>query len=424
MDNREEITFRNVLRNRSFLSLWSAQTISRLGDGVHEIAILWLVLTLTHSPITVSVALICSVLPSLVFGLFAGAIIDISDRKKLMVGSDLIRFFITLTIPIAYYLNMLQLWMIYVVAILTSIAESFFIPARQASIPYFVKEEELNTANSLDRVSLHTIQIFSFGLGGVIVAMIGAPNAFLVDAFTFLASALIVFSIKFPEHVEKGALYLKKIIDEVIYGLKFIRGKRLILLLLILLAAVNFIVIPIEVVMVILSEDLIVAGSVGFGILVASFAFGGVVGAIICGKTKLEKGKLLIYGVFGVGIGIGSIPLWPFAVNLIIELSGYNILDVSMLLLSSLSFFVVGIFSAAISIPSITLVQIHVPDEVRGRVFSANRMLTISLAPISIFVVGVLITVIGVDALLYLMGISLIALGALSRFSRTIWETN
>lgn len=416
MNETEEVgTFREVLKNRKFFSLWSAQTISRAGDGVHEIAILWLVLTLTHSPVTIAIALICSVLPSLIFGFFAGAVVDIYDRKKTMVICDFFRCIITLVVPVAYFGNFLQLWMIYAMAILTSIAESFHMPARQASIPYFVKKEELNVANSLDRLSLHMIQIFSFGLGGVIVALVGAPNAFIIDSATFLISGVILFSMHFPERVGKGALYVSKIFDEVIYGLKFIRRERLVFLLLVFLAVVNFIVIPIEVVMVILSEELIQMGSTGFGFLVASFAFGGVSGAIVAGKTKKKKGRMFVYGILGVGIGIGSIPLWSYVVH---EFAG--VLAASLLVLSCFSFFVVGLFSAAINVPFFSLIQIHVPDELRGRVFSANRMLTVSLAPASIIIVGVLITLIGVTTLLYIMGASIIIVGVLGTFSLTL----
>jgi len=94
-----------TLKNTDFLKLWLGQLISRIGNGIHEIALAWLVLELTGSALSMGAILAVSILPNLLFGLPAGVIVDRFNRKRIMVLSDLSRTLIVLVIPVAYTLG-------------------------------------------------------------------------------------------------------------------------------------------------------------------------------------------------------------------------------------------------------------------------------------------------------------------------------
>lgn len=102
-----------TLKNRDFMNLWLGQLISRLGDGIHEIALAWLVLDLTGSALSMGAILAVSVTPNLLFGLPAGVFVDRFNRKMIMVYSDLARTLIVLVIPLAYTVGVLKMWMIF-----------------------------------------------------------------------------------------------------------------------------------------------------------------------------------------------------------------------------------------------------------------------------------------------------------------------
>lgn len=118
--------------------------VSRLGDGIHEIALAWLILELTGSALSMGAILAVSITPNLLFGLPAGVFVDRFNRKHIMFLADFSRTAIVLVVPVTYFLGILQIWMIFAVAFLTSTAEAFAGPARQSSIPNLVEEKNLD----------------------------------------------------------------------------------------------------------------------------------------------------------------------------------------------------------------------------------------------------------------------------------------
>ncbi len=174
-----------TLKNSDFLKLWLGQLVSRIGDGIHEIALAWLVLELTGSALSMGAILAVSIIPNLLFGLPAGVIVDRFNRKRIMLLSDLSRTIIVLVIPVAYTLGFLRIWMIFLAAFLTSSAEAFAGPARLSSIPNLVEEENLDPANSLIQITRSVSSLFGLSLGGAVVATIGPANSFFLDSASF-----------------------------------------------------------------------------------------------------------------------------------------------------------------------------------------------------------------------------------------------
>jgi len=186
-----------TLKNRDFLKLWLGQLASRIGDGIHEIALAWLVLELTGSALSMGAILAVSITPNLLFGLPAGVLVDQFNRKQIMVLADFSRTVIVLVIPITYMLGVLQIWMIFAVAFLTSTAEAFAGPARLSSIPNLVKEENLDPANSLIQITKAVSSLFGLSLGGAVVAIFGPADSFFLDSLSFFLSMVFISLISY-----------------------------------------------------------------------------------------------------------------------------------------------------------------------------------------------------------------------------------
>lgn len=188
----------NVLRSlnhRPFALLWSGQTISRLGDNLYRIALAWWVLEKTGSAVAMGTVLVLSQIPMLIFLLIGGIIVDRLPRIRIMFISDLLCGFVITFVAVFSWLNLLQIWHIYIASILFGLVEAFFFPAYQASIPQITPTEYLQSANSLNGLSQRVTGIIGPALGAFLVSMGGTSLTFGLNALSFFISALCVLPV-------------------------------------------------------------------------------------------------------------------------------------------------------------------------------------------------------------------------------------
>ena len=183
-----------IRRNREFRRLYSATLISLAGDWFLTVALLDLVLEVSHSAALASLIVVCQTLPAFFAAPHAGHLIDKLDRKKLMITVDLIRVGAAL-LPLLTH-DRATLIFAYVGVVIISLGVAYFDPAAQASLPNMVTREELGPANVLIGSTWGTMLAVGAALGGFVTMTFGRNVSFVVDALTFLISALIVRSIK------------------------------------------------------------------------------------------------------------------------------------------------------------------------------------------------------------------------------------
>jgi MFS family permease len=187
-------------RHRDFLKLWSAETISQFGTQIDDLALgLVAIIVLDASTFEVAAYGTINFLPFILFTLPAGVWVDRLPRRPILVLGDLGRFALLATIPVAYVADVLTLWQLYVVAFLTGVCTVFFDVAYQSYLPSLVDREHIGEGNSRLEVSRSAAQLGGPGLGGALVELITAPYAVLADAFSFLASALLLLRIRKQE---------------------------------------------------------------------------------------------------------------------------------------------------------------------------------------------------------------------------------
>ncbi|HYX12382.1 MAG TPA: MFS transporter, partial [Candidatus Acidoferrum sp.] len=219
--------------NGSFSALWVGQLISLFGDRIHQIALAFLVLDQSHSPIALALVFLSATLPNLLLSPIAGTFVDRWDHQETMVVSDLLRAAIVLLIPIAAVTN---IWLVYPLVFLITTVSLFFRPARTAIVPRIVAEDELLTANSATWLGDTLADIGGYPLAGLFVAFLGSalPLAFWVDAGTYVASALLIASMAVPPLRRRIASAADKatrtnFFDELREGWHFLRGEAVLL---------------------------------------------------------------------------------------------------------------------------------------------------------------------------------------------------
>jgi DHA3 family tetracycline resistance protein-like MFS transporter len=184
-----------ALKHRPFALLWIGQTTSRLGDNLHRIALAWWVLEKTGSAAAMGTVMILSQLPLLIFLLIGGIVVDRFPRLRIMFLSDILSGTVVTFIAIFSWLNLLEIWHIYIASLIFGFVEAFFFPAYQSVIPQITPGDMLVSANSLNGLSQRVMGVIGPVIGASLVAVGGTSLAFGLDALSFFISALFVFPI-------------------------------------------------------------------------------------------------------------------------------------------------------------------------------------------------------------------------------------
>jgi MFS family permease len=191
-------------RHSDFRRLWAAESISVFGSQFSQLALpLVAVILLDASPFAVSALVVIVTLPFILFAIPVGVWVDRLRRKPILVAGDLGRAGLLASIPLAYAFDALTLWHLYVVGFLVGVCTVFFDVAYQSYLPSVVDRNQLVEGNSKLEISRSTSQLAGPGAAGGIVSALGAPVAILIDAISFLVSAVFLFAIRKPEPLPK-----------------------------------------------------------------------------------------------------------------------------------------------------------------------------------------------------------------------------
>jgi MFS family permease len=191
---------RSLLRHPDFARLWSAATISLFGTQVSQVAIpVIAVLLLKASPGEVGLLTTIEFLPFLLFTLPAGVWVDRLSRRRILIVADVGRALMLASIPIAYALGVLTIWQLYLVGFTNGVMTVFFDVADMSYLPTILDRDELVEGNSKLQISNSSAQILGQPVGGGLVALLSAPFAVIIDAVSYIGSALLIFSIRRKE---------------------------------------------------------------------------------------------------------------------------------------------------------------------------------------------------------------------------------
>src|ERR671929_349450 len=183
-------------RNRSFRQLWLGQVVSQMGDWFNTIALYTIILQLTGSGRDVGLLLVARFVPSFFFGPISGVVADRFSRQRIMIVSDLLRAIVVLGFLFVRRAD--QLWIVYVLTVFQLGLSTFFEPAKTAAIPSLVAPRELVAANAISSVTWSVMLTLGAAIGGVVTGWFGTDAAFVLDSLTYLASAALVASVRFP----------------------------------------------------------------------------------------------------------------------------------------------------------------------------------------------------------------------------------
>ena len=306
--------FSGLWRHADFLKLWAGETVSVFGSLVGGTALQFAaILVLGASPLQIALLAVASRLPSFLAGLFAGVWVDRLRRRPILIATDCGRALFLATIPASALLGILRIEQLYAVAILTGILTTFFDVAYQSYLPTLVEREDLVEGNSKLATTASIAEIGGFGIAGWLIQIITAPFAILVDAASFLVSALAVWLIRSPEPRAPRSLEQSNIVREAREGLRIVARNPY-------LRAIAITTILLEFSFQIVGAVISLFGlrELGFspGILGTIYGVGGIsalVGSLLAVPAAriLGIGRAMVGGVVVMGLSILLVPLAP-----------------------------------------------------------------------------------------------------------------
>ena len=388
-------------RDSEFLKLWAGQAVSELGSTVTRDAMpLLALLVLGATPLEMGMLSALGGLPVLLFGVAAGVWVDRLRRRPLMIAADLGRAGLLALIPLAAALGLLRIELLYVIAILTGLLGIFFSTAYRAYLPGLVQRDHLVEGNSKLAVSESVAEIGGSGLAGVLVQVIGAPFAMLLDALTFLVSAVSLILIHRPEPPPNPVVETASFGREALEGLRATASQPILRALAGAAATQSFLgnfFAPLYGLYAIRELGL---GPAALGLTIALGGISSLAGALLAERAlrRFGLGPTLI-----ITLGLTTLTdlLIPLAAFFTPHPAGNAFFSVGLLFLGTAQL-LGDALNTIYSIHAISLRQAITPDRLLGRVNASLELMESGIAPLGALAGGILGGVLGVQAALFI----------------------
>ncbi len=428
---QQSASFSEVIRHRGFLNLWINQILVQLSYNSLNFALIVWVFRLTDSTTAVSALLFAVYLPAVILGLIAGVLVDITDRKKIIMVINILLALCFLSL----------IWLktsfpaVLVIAFLVNAMAQFYVPAESSAIPLIVSKRQLLVANSLFSTTLFASFLIGFGISGPLLQNLGIDFVFLSGGALLLAAFFLSFS--FPSIVGKTdnegrelakALKNNDLITtigivkaEVNQTFGLIRGKFAVLTSLFLLSSIQVAIGVLGVLVPSFFEKTIQINATDASyILVIPLGIGMVLGGLLIGKFgyKYPKRRIVSVAILIAGLLLFTVGIAPLVAPAVKYFPKPRPLPFtyqpSLATVLTVGSFLLGMTMVSVVVPSQTVLQENTPEEDRGKVYAVLGVLMSAMTLIPVLLTGILADLFGPMPIFIAMGGTVALLGLLA----------
>ena len=383
---------KGLWRHPDFMRLWTSRTASRFGSEITFLALpLTAVLLLDATPMQMGILAAVGSAPALVLGLGVGVWVDRWRKRPVMILASLGRALLLITIPIAAAFQVLHIEQLYAVALGVGMMGSFFQVANRSLLPSLLAREQLVEANSKLAVGSSASQVAGPGAAGVLVQLVSAPIALVIDAATFVVSALTIRSIRTPEIKPIRQVGGPSFAREVREGLAAIGQNGILVAIAVAIAALAVFNAMFEAVWILYVNRQLGVEPVTLGLMFSVGGAGFVLGAVLAPHLIrwLGSGRAMITSVAILGLSDLATPL-----------AGGPLVAIVFLLASAAFLFGVGVTIYSVAQESIR--QALTPLRLQGRMNGVMNALEVGLVPVGALIGGYLGQTIDLRSTLFL----------------------
>ena len=387
------------------MHLWAGQSAAQVGFQVGTLATSAIAITMLHaSESQVGALAAVQTLAFLLVGLPAGAWVDRWSKRRVMISANIARIAALVSVPLAYVCCSLTLTHLMLVAGLLGLSTVFFDVAYQSYVPEVASKRYIGAANGRLEISFQVGRAGGPGLGGWLLGVLAPPLAYLLTASTYVCSTWAIWRIRTPE--PRPAHSDASLRSQIVEGLSFVRGQRLLFPLFSCIACAAFAGAGISVLLPILVLRTLGMSATQLGLLLSAGALGGILGALTrpAWITRLGIGRcIVITNIVGVSALLAqpaSVHV-PFAAAWVIACSGV----------------ISSYFITIYNVTQMSLRQEICPPDMLGRMNAIFRFAVWGVMPLGSFVAGIIASWVGVEATMYIFTAASIAAGIAMGFT-------
>ena len=380
------------LRYLDFRYLWTGTFMMSAGQWIQQVTLGWLVYDLTGNSMLLGALNGLRALPFLVTGPMAGVAADRMDRKKLLLRTQWILVVTAILMGSLVASRFLKVWHIFLFTLVTGIAWTFTEPVRQSMIPSLVPKRELANAIALNSGGFNLMKIIGPALGGAMIALFGAGGNFFVQAIAYVGVLFMIYRMHVPPTPDEARR--SSALANLKEGLAYVWSTPAVLALMLLAYVPRIFAVPYQTLMPVFQKDVLKVGTEGLGLLMAAPGLGALLAVLVLASLA---NRLRHQGIFLVA----SILILALFLILFSQIKSFPLALISLV--------AAGVFQMLFLASTNTLLQLTVPDQLRGRVMSLY-MLDRGFMPAGALFAGVTAHFIGAPTTVALMGVIVIVL--------------
>jgi MFS family permease len=367
-----------ALRIRNYRLFFWGQAVSLSGSWMQTTAQAWLVLQLTSSPLALGIVTTLQFLPMTLLSLLGGVIADRAPKHRLLLFTQSATMVLAFFFGLLVATGVIQLWHVYLLAALQGIAAAIDNPVRQAFSVELVGREEVVNAVALNSMLFNLGRVVGPALGGLVITYFGIAPALIINAASFLAVLAGLLLMRPAEFRSAPRRQDGPVLTRLMEGLSYAWQTPAVLLILVVVAAIGTFGYNFSVTLPLIAGFVLRTDAAGFGALSAYLGIGSLAAAITAAYARGVTTRRLLIGAGSFSLLLGAVAISPW------------------FWLSSLLLVALGFAGITFATTANTLLQIHVPDALRGRVMGLYILLFAGSTPIGALLIGALSDGLGV----------------------------
>jgi MFS family permease len=386
-----------AFRHRNYRLFFSGQLVSLIGTWMQQVAQSWLVLQLTGDPFLLGLVAAMQFLPVMILGLFGGLIADALPKRRTLMATQAVQMVLAFVLFGLSATHTVEVWHILVLAALLGITNAVDMPTRQAFVVEMVGRGDVANAVALNSATFNIARIVGPAVAGLVIGAFDISVAFLVNGISFLAVIAGYGLMREDELATPPVLdrprTARAVVSTLAEGLRYVRGTGLVLLATTVVGLVSLFGMNFTTIIPALARDVLHSDAAGYGFLMAASGIGSLAAALSIAFSGRSSASVIVGGALLLGLGeiaAATVHVFPLAM---------------------LAMAFVGVGAIAMSASANTLVQLAVPNELRGRVMSVYTTVFVGSTPIGGLLMGGIASRFGVDVSLAAGGIACAGLG-------------
>lgn len=386
-----------------FFVMWTGQAFSLFGSQLVQFALIWWLTRETGSATVLAVASLVGLLPQVFLGPLAGTLVDRWNRRMTMMAADGAVALATLGLIYLFWTGQAQVWQVYLIMFVRSLAGSFHWPAMSASTSLMVPEKHLSRVQGLNQALNGAMNIVSAPLGAVLLGLLPMAGVLSIDVLTALIAILSLAFIHVPQPAatsesSEADLPQPSFWAELRLGFRYVWGWPGLLLILLMATVLNLLLNPGFSLVPLLVTEHFQGGALQLGWLESALGVGIVIGGLVLSVWGGFRRRIVtsLSGMLVLGAGVLLLGLTP----------------ASLFIMAVAAHLIIGLTIPMINGPLQAVVQVVVAPEIQGRVFSLMGSLAMAMTPLGLIVAGPLADVIGIRTWYLIAGTGTLIMGA------------